>query len=136
MPDFWWGCSKAQQILLANPNNAYVKQPASSFLLLLASLPSFFIIWIWNSRLTGEHWGQRSWCFFFHRVLVPFVFGLYSNNQEKVSISYPKSMHFLPCFDLGQAHLRAKCSPAEWKYPYNFHHMPRPAASSLAQLHA
>lgn len=37
------------------------------------SLPSpalFFVIWIWNSRLTGEPRSQRSWCFFFHRVLV------------------------------------------------------------------
>lgn len=28
------------------------------------------MIWIWTSRLTGEHRSQRSWCFLFHRVLV------------------------------------------------------------------
>lgn len=28
------------------------------------------MIWIWKSRLTGEHRSQRSWCFLCHRVLV------------------------------------------------------------------
>lgn len=59
----------------------------------------FFIIWIWNSWLTGEHWSQKD---SFLQSPYSFKLGWYSHNKEKVSISRPKSMNFLPCFDSGK----------------------------------
>lgn len=83
-----------------------------------------FTIWMWNSKLTEEHWSQRSWCFSFTESLFFLTWILLcSNNKEKKQHFTSQESKLSALLSLRQRASPGQVSSGKVRYSDNFYHM-------------